>query len=206
MMVKKGLCYVVGAGEKAGAFTPKKDDFVVAADGGIGFLRDMGVTPDLFVGDLDSVDRQPEDCLVLRFNTDKDKTDMALAVEEGLARGYRRFRVYGGMGGRFDHTMANIQLLAELSTRGCEAQLIGEGVRITAVTDGVFKLPTKKEGTVSVFSLSDTCTGVCLRGLTYTLEKETLNNLFPLGVSNSFTGRPASVSVEQGTLLVVWQE
>lgn len=206
MKAEKGLCYVVGAGEKAGAFTPQEGDFVIAADGGVDFLRDLAVTADLFVGDLDSSDRQPEDCLVLRFNTDKDKTDTALAVEEGLARGYRRFRLFGGMGGRFDHTMANIQLIAELSTRGCKAELIGDGLCVTAVTDGTCKLPPKKEGTVSVFSHSDICTGVCIRGLRYTLEDETLNNLFPLGVSNAFVGKPASVSVSQGTLLILWEE
>ena len=204
MNANKGLCYVVGAGEKAGTFTPKKGDFVVAADGGIDFLRQLGVTPDLFVGDLDSAKRKPEDCLVLRFNTDKDKTDTALAVDEGLARGYRQFRLYGGLGGRLDHTLANIQLICELSTRGCRAELIGNGIRVAAVTDGTLSLPLRKRGTVSVFSHTDTSEGVCLRGLKYTLDDATLHNGFPLGVSNAFIGEEASVSVRQGTLLVCY--
>ncbi len=204
--MKKGLCYVVGAGEKVGAFTPRNGDFVVAADGGVDFLRSLGVSPDLFVGDLDSADRQPEDCLVLRFNTDKDKTDMALAVEEGLGMGYRRFALFGGTGGRLDHTLANLQLVAELSAKGCQAYLIGDGIIVTAVTDGTLTLPQKDSGTVSVFSHSDRCTGVFLRGLKYTLENETLTNAFALGVSNAFVDQPASVTVGEGTLFVMWQD
>ena len=202
--MNKGLCYVVGAGEKAGAFTPEKGDFVVAADGGIDFLRQIGVVPDLFVGDLDSASRQPEDCLVMRFNTDKDKTDTALAVDEGLARGYRHFRIYGGLGGRLDHTLANIQLICDLSTRGCFAELVGDGTVLTAVTDGTLLLPFREKGTVSVFSHTDTSEGVFLSGLKYTLENATLHNGFPLGVSNAFIGEEASVSVRTGTLLVCY--
>lgn len=199
-------CYIVGAGEKAGAFTPKKDDFVIAADGGNDFLKELNVIPDLAVGDFDSADSVPENCLVIKYNVEKDVTDTAIAVNEGLARGYRRFEIYGGLGGRLDHSIANIQLICELSTRGCDVKLIGKNITVTALTDGTLKLPVRKSGTVSVFSHSDVSSGVTIKGLKYPLTDATLNNMTALGVSNEFVNKPAEITVETGTLLVMWSE
>lgn len=196
----------MGAGEKAGTFTPQNGDFVIAADGGQDFLKEICVTPDLAVGDFDSSESIPEDCLVVKFNIEKDETDTAIAVNEGLARGYRRFEIYGGLGGRLDHSLANIQLICELSTRGCKAKLIGNKMTVTAVTDGELKLPARKEGTVSVFSHSDVSSGVTIKGLKYSLTDATLTNMTALGVSNEFTGKPAEIAVNTGTLLIIWTE
>lgn len=204
--VSKNTCYIVAAGDKAGAFTPKNGDFVIAADGGQEFLKELKVTPDLAVGDFDSSSSIPEDCLVIKFNIEKDETDTAIAVNEGLARGYRRFEIYGGLGGRLDHSIANIQLICSLSTRGCDAKLIGNKMTVTAVTDGELRLPAKKEGTVSVFSHSDISSGVTIKGLKYPLTDATLSNMTALGVSNEFTGKPAVIAVKTGTLLIMWSE
>ena len=205
MKEQKGICYIVGAGEPAGSFARTAYDFVIAADGGSRFLDMLNIEPDLFVGDLDSSDAPPENCFAIKLNREKDETDTALAVREGLARGYREFKIYGGLGGRLDHSIANIQLIAELSTRQVKASLIGDGVTITAVTDGSVKLPTKKRGTVSVFCHTDTAENVTIKGLKYPLEGAKLTNLNALGVSNEFTGKPASVSVGTGTLIVIYE-
>ena len=205
MKEQKGICYIVGAGEPAGRFERTAYDFVIAADGGSRFLDMLNIEPDLFVGDLDSSNEPPENCLVIKVNREKDETDTALAVKEGLSRGYRDFRIYGGLGGRLDHSIANIQLIAELSTRQVKAQLIGDRITITAVTDGTLKLPNKKCGTVSVFCHGDTAENVDIKGLKYTLESGKLTNLVSLGVSNEFIGKPASVSVEHGTLIVIYE-
>ena len=204
--MKNRICYIIAAGEQWGEFTPDDGDFVIAADGGCGFAETMGVTPDLAVGDFDSWGSPPDNCPVLRVNAEKDVTDTALAVSEGLARGYRSFVIYGGMGGRIDHTLANIQLICGLSAMRCRASLIGRGVRVTAVTDSSLILPLREKGTVSVFCHSDTAEGVNITGLKYELREHTLNNVTPLGISNEFKGRAAKITVRKGTLAVMWEE
>ena len=122
-----GICYIVGAGDCTETFIPHAGDLVIAADGGIRHLTRMGITPDLFVGDFDSVSSAGNSPTVLRHPCEKDDTDMALALREGEERGYRDFRLYGALGGsRFDHSIANLQLLLGAAARGLFITLISE--------------------------------------------------------------------------------
>lgn len=107
-------------------------------------------------------------------------------------------------GGRLDHTLANIQLLASLAEKGCEGVIFGEGYGITALKNGKITLSGKKGEYVSVFSLTDISEGVDLKGLKYELSDYTLRNTFPLGVSNEFTDKTAIISVRKGTLAVYY--
>ena len=113
---------------------------------------------------------------------------------------------YGCLGGRLDHTYANLQTLTYLARRGGQGWLLGDGTVVTAVENGRLDLPAGLRGAVSVFCPDGQALGVTLRGLHYPLEDYTLTSGFPLGVSNQFTGQAASVSVREGTLLVMWDE
>lgn len=99
-------CCIFGAGDYGAMPRPELDGrcFLIAADGGYGQLKQWGMSPHLAVGDFDSLGRVPEDVEVVRHPVRKDDTDMMLAVQEGLARGCGRFLIYGGLGGRLDHT------------------------------------------------------------------------------------------------------
>ena len=110
------------------------------------------------------------------------------------------------MGGRPDHTLANYSLLASLSKKGVRAYMTGEGYTVTAVTDAGVMISGKEGNTLSVFSWSDASYGVTLRNLKYTLDNAVLKNDFSLGVSNSFIDRTAEISVEKGTLLVMYED
>ena len=127
-----------------------------------------------------------------------------LAVKTGFERGYDRFIIYGGVGGRPDHTFANYQTLCYISRRGGRGYLCFNGYTACCITDGEMNF-TAREGTLSVFAMSGKAEGVTLRGVLYPLESTVLSYDFPLGVSNEFTGKPATVSVKKGTLLVIWQ-
>ena len=105
-----------------------------------------------------------------------------------------------------DHTMANLVLIADLSRRGIDAYLYGLDFTATAVTNGSLCFPQGYQGTVSVFCHGNTARGVSIRGLYYEVEDGTLNPFVALGVSNEFTDAPAEISVEAGTLLVVWED
>ena len=122
-----GICYVIGAGDfGSGTIERQEGDYIIAGDGGFRYCRKKGIWPDLVVGDFDSLGYLPEHPNVLAAKPEKDDTDMRLAVREGLRRGFRQFRIFGGTGGRLSHTMANIQLLAELAGEGIQAELVGE--------------------------------------------------------------------------------
>lgn len=200
-----GICYIVGAGENYGLdFTPKKEDFVIAADAGFHYLRDSGITPDLIVGDFDSLSDIPQDGNVLKLAAEKDDTDMSVAIKEGICAGYREFHIYGGTGGRMDHTIANIQMLAYLSEKKMRGWLFHRDSVLTVITDGKLILDRDCSGYVSVFSYSEKSAGVYLRNLKYELNDATLTNRFPLGVSNEFIGKESSITVETGMLLIVF--
>ena len=183
---------------------PGAQDFVIAADKGYEALEAYGVPPDLVVGDFDSMGFRPDHPKVVDLPVEKDDTDMMAAIRLGWERGYRTFRLYGGTGGRVDHTLANLQSLVWLSTRGGRGFLIGEDWTAAAVTDGDMTFAPGHSGFLSVFCQGDRAEGVTLEGLKYPLKDAVLTCDFPLGVSNAFTGRESRVAVRKGTLLVVW--
>ena len=92
-------CYIFGAGSFYGLDRcPRADDFIIAADGGWLACRKTGITPDLLLGDFDSLSTQPDFPNILRVPVEKDDTDTMLAVKTGLERGETEFHIYGGMG------------------------------------------------------------------------------------------------------------
>ena len=199
-------CVIFCAGEFAGLAAPL-DGVVIAADGGLQHTQKLGVAPDVILGDFDSLGAAPQGEATVVLPTVKDVTDTWAAVELGLARGYECFELYGCTGGsRFCHTVANLQTAARLAAEGKSCRIHDRTQIITAISGGqALHFESSCRGVVLVFSHTDRCTGVCLRGLKYPLEDAELTNVFPLGVSNEFIGIPASVSLRSGIALVIWQ-
>lgn len=197
-------CYLVGAGTFVlRGFYPEAGDCVIAADDGYTALQAEGVTPDLLVGDFDSLQVIPTDIPRKAFPPEKNDTDMALALAEGMARGYQSFMLYGASGGREDHTHANLQLIGGASRQGCDCKMVCPGYDVYTLTNGTLRLPMLKSGTtVSVFCHGDQAEGVTLRGLKYPLTDATLRCDRPLGVSNEATETQAQITVGSGTLLI----
>lgn len=199
-----GSCIIFcAAGFEALARPIGAGDHVIAADGGLRHTRKLGITPDTVLGDFDSLGFTPEGANV--FPVEKDDTDAMLAVRRGLQLGYREFLLYGSLDGpRLDHTVANFQTLQYLADHGAVGYLIGNTTMVTVVKDGSISFPAGATGTVSVFCMGPDAQGVTLEGLYYPLQNGTLTPGFPLGVSNHFTGANAKISVEKGSLLVLW--
>ena len=119
-------CYIVGAGDfTARGFAPGPGDLILAADGGYRALYRLGTTPDLLLGDFDSLGDAPlpPGLPVLRFPARKDDTDTGLALRHGLMLGFRDFALYGCAGGRTDHLLANFQSMARVSRLGATIRL-----------------------------------------------------------------------------------
>lgn len=188
-----------------------KDIYVVVADGGLKFLLKNGMLPDFFVGDLDSVELEGALKDILKdipkeiVPVEKDDTDMALAVAKAYEKGYRNILLYGGCGGaRISHTLANIQMMSFYAKKGCSLQMLGDGVRLEILHNASKTLSAAMKGSISVICLSDIAEGVTIQGLKYEYTGA-LTSVRTLGVSNSFVGKDAIVSVENGTLLLVYE-
>lgn len=199
-------CCIFGAGEHFG--TPAElppDSFIIAADGGYDYLRGIGITPDLVIGDFDSLGAPPDGKNVLILPQVKDDTDMAAAIREATGRSFSQLHIYGGTGGRLDHTLANIQCLADLAGKGAVGYLYDRDAVITAISGGdAISFPEDSSGYVSAFAHTDSVLGVYERGLKYGLTDATLVSRIPLGVSNEFTGAAAEISIRSGILIVIY--
>lgn len=209
-----GRCIIVGAGElKSRTIEVRKEDFVIAADAGFSHCRRMGLSPDLIVGDFDSLPKEEQAQLerirkeepqrLLTLPSEKDDTDMLAAIREGLAKGCREFFLYGGLGGRLGHTIANIQCLNFLKERGAAGYLADEDMLVFLARNETIRLPERESGWLSLFSMGERAQGVTLKGLKYELTDALITNSFPVGVSNEFIGKEAEITVRDGTLLIL---
>lgn len=200
------ICYIFGAGDGfPKEFKRQPDDLVIAADGGIIHLNKLGCEPDIALGDFDSLGFIPECREVIKHPVMKNDTDMMLAVKIGFKRGCKRFMLYGGAGGRPDHTFANIQTLTYIAERGGAGFLDLSGFTATVIKNGGLRFSKRARGTVSVFAVSERVEKVSLKGLLYPIESAIISYDFPLGVSNEFTDEEAEIKISGGTALVIWQ-
>lgn len=197
-------CIIVCAGGFDGFLEqPGKEDFILAADGGFAHLQALGISPDGIIGDFDSLGYIPENAQV--FPVEKDDTDAMLAVKKGLELGYREFFLYGCLEGpRLDHTIAALQTLQYIVSCGGTGYAVGKDYILTVLQNGTLEFSKECTGVLSVFCIGEPAEGVTLKGLQYPLENGVLTPDYPLGVSNHFTGKPAAVSVKQGSLLLLW--
>lgn len=193
---------VTSADVAAAAIT--EDDLIIGADRGYQRAMEHGVTPHLVLGDFDSV-RRPDLPGTLVYPAEKDDTDSMLAIRRALEQGCGEIVLLGALGGRLDHTMANLQSLVFILDHGARGWLIGEGSTATVVRDSSLTLE-RRECYLSVFAMGGVCTGVTLEGVFYPLADYTMTPSFPIGVSNRFVAEQAVITVEHGTLLVMLVE
>lgn len=190
-------------------------DLIIAADSGAATAVRYGCTPSFIIGDLDSLDIDQLQQVVLEADNkgspyqviqapvEKDETDTELAVQFAIQQGATSITLLGALGGaRFDHTIANILLLASFKTvpiRIVDGPSIGWILRGPGSTG----ISGQKGDLLSLLPLTGEATGVRTNGLYYPLHGETLYFGRPRGVSNVLTSELAEVSLESGMLLVV---
>ena len=200
----KKLCAIISGGEPDDLTGIHEADFIIACDRGYVYCERLGLTPDLFIGDFDSYSGAvAPGVAVERLIPEKDDTDTGHAITYALSHGFRELVLVCALGGRLDHTLANLQNAANAAVQGMSVTILDEKSEITFLTRGMLRLKKRPGWGLSVFSLSDTSTGVCLRGVKYELENAALDNRFPLGVSNEFDAPEAEIAVGQGILLVM---
>lgn len=199
-------CYIFSAVEMENNFPkPEKDDLIIAADAGYLNVQKAGLRPDVIIGDFDSSKKPNTDTPIETFPILKDDTDTMLAIKYGFNSGYKRFAIYGGLGGeRTDHTIANIQSLAYIVDHGGEGILVGENETFALIKNSSIKLRSEKGKTLSVFAYGGIAEGISIKGAVYETDDLTLSPFFPLGVSNKFKENTVTVGVKNGCVLIKW--
>lgn len=201
-------CALVGSSQFNAAHFQELDaagvfDYVIAVDGGFASLEAIGRKPDMALGDFDSLGYIPKGLRVAQFSSHKDKSDMELALDRARSMHYDEVYVYGGLGRRLDHTLANLQLFALFSEKGLFVTAVGEDTSVVFITGpDTFEMPAIEAGTVSVFSMNDRAEGVFERGLAYELDDAVLTNRTSLGLSNELIGEAVMIGVEKGTIAI----
>jgi thiamine pyrophosphokinase len=184
----------------------REDDFIVCADGGYKAALKEGIVPHALVGDFDSLGKVPDDippgCRVLKAEREKNETDTFLCLQCGMEAGCGSFAVAGGIGGRLDHTVANLQLLFYAVRRGFPMWMMDRDNRVTAMGPGKIHIQCLDGFKLSVLAYAGRCEGVTLEDVKYPLCEAVLTDDFPLGISNEFMGPEAVIRLKSGYLLV----
>ncbi|MCI9129312.1 MAG: thiamine diphosphokinase [Eggerthellaceae bacterium] len=184
--------------DAAGAF-----DIILAVDAGYESLMDIGIKPYMAIGDFDSLGYIPKGIRTARFSSHKDQSDMELALSRSKSLGAGQVVIFGALGRRLDHTLANLQLFARFSEEGIRVRVIGQQEEVIFLTGpDIFEAPAQEEGIVSVFAMNDECKGVFERGLEWELDDALLTNRTSLGLSNQLKGEAVMIGVESGTIAI----
>ena len=183
----------------------RDEDVLIAADGGLVYAQMLGLVPNVILGDFDSLGYVPQGAEV--YPVEKDDTDCMLAIKKGFDLGCDTFIIYGGMDGdRVDHTVANFQALHYIAQRGGTGILVGNRQIATVLRNGSMQFPPCFVQYLSIFCMGGDAKGVTIRGMQYEMEDGTLTADMPLGVSNCFIRKKATISVRDGALLLIWKQ
>lgn len=210
MGAEKQACMIIGAAPLDGRKLFKEFDprhyYVICADAGYETALDAGIQPDLVVGDFDSAkELPPKTVKYVSLPVDKDVTDTMFAVMKGFNLGFNSFLLLGCLGGkRFDHTLANLEVLQYIREHGGHGIMADEHTKIFLLHDEKLKMTSMVGVGVSVFPYNGSACLVSYLGLKYPLNHEQLScGCLPMGVSNQIVSDPAEVRVHNGSALVV---
>ncbi|MCR4749191.1 MAG: thiamine diphosphokinase [Lachnospiraceae bacterium] len=199
-------CLIISGGDYSPLPDNIKFDYSIACDHGYDHARRLKIKPDLIVGDFDSCATDAseyEDIPVKTFPPQKDDSDTMLAIRYALSAGYRHIIICCALGGRLDHTLANIQSMAFVAQHGGDCELVSTSEYLRTFTGGVLNLPRKDGYSLSVYALSNNCSHVSISGSAYDCEDITITNYFPLGLSNYWKSDNVTVKMSDGILLIV---
>ena len=196
-------CVIITGGDFHPVQGVRPGDTLIACDRGYAHALASGLRPDLVIGDFDSYAGSVDAGIPVRqLPFEKDDTDTMSAVRWACAEGFEELELHCALGGRLDHTLANLQALVFAAQRGLRASIQSPDTVIRALHGGTLRIPRREGFSLSVFSVTDSCR-VSIRGAKYALENALLTNAFPLGVSNEWAAPETEISAEDGTLLIV---
>lgn len=180
--------------------------YIICADSGYLKCCELGIIPNLIIGDFDSSAYPDCDCEIIRLNPEKAYTDTFHCIMEAIERGYNKIEVYSALGDRFDHSYSNILCLSYCKKHNVDCEIVNAKNRISLITDS--KKIFKEYENFSLFAYLEPCEGVTIKGAYYTAGfygKESLD--FDVdtqcGVSNYVSDDYAEVGLRRGCLLLI---
>ena len=187
---------------------PEKGDLVIAADAGYLTAQKMGITPDVLLGDFDTlgVENIPEGIECLRVPAEKNDTDTQLAVSTAIERGAKEITIIGGVSGRLDHTLSTLSILEDLWERKNDriyAILTDGKNRVRFLRNSGTILPRSQYRYFSLIAADPLVKGVTLEGCKYPLKNGRISRRHQWAVSNEITGNCALVEISRGGVWVV---
>lgn len=199
-------CYIIAGGSFDGFFDDiKENDLVIAADKGFKYAKESNIEIDYAVGDFDST-KKPDFKKLIALNPIKDFTDTVAAIRLAIKKGYKNIIVYGGLGGkRVSHTISNIKSLYFYKKRGIDIRLKSKAKEVFIIDEDFSYAYKGRDFYVSVFSLSQS-SKISIEGLYYELESYEMSSDDSLGVSNETNKKDFSIKVEDGYLLVIFED
>ncbi len=186
-----------------------RPDRVIAVDSGMDFLARNQLSADLMIGDFDSISEEVlkehgEKTERMSFPGTKDESDLGLAIMEAIKRGATEIYILGGLGGRFDHSVANVQAMTYALRRDIPCFLLDEKNRIRLINKRTSIKKKDQYGKyVSILAFTSEVTGVSLKGFYYPVENAIFTVNYPLGVSNQIIDEKAVIELKSGVLLLI---
>ena len=180
----------------------KEADYIVCADSGYDNCKKMNISPDMIIGDMDSVKEIPQSIPQLRVPAEKDLTDTQLCIDVLYDKGYRNITLLCALGGRCDHMFANLMLLGYAFDKGIQL-VIKNDTETVFLCKNTCLLNIEDGKTFSVFPVGGTCCGVYEKGSKYPLEDADLPVFGTLGISNEIIGDSAEIGLKSGKLMVI---
>lgn len=184
--------------------------YVIAADGGVGYADKLGIKPNLILGDFDTLSRellekyQRAGVEILSFPPEKDYTDTHLAIEKAIEMKPDFLTILGATGTRLDHTLANLGLLTLTVEQGIKAEILDGHNRIQMMKESLVLKRKELWGKyISLVPYTEEVTGICLKGFRYPLKNAELTIGISRGISNELTEEEGSISIEKGLLFVI---
>lgn len=195
--------------ETSNIIEKEKYDCIICADGGANHTFEMNIVPDYIIGDLDSIKPEridyykEENVKFEKFPSKKDETDTEICIYLAKELGADQIDFFGALGGRIDHTLANIKLLYYTKEDGIYSRILSDKEDMYLVEDGELELHGRKGDTISVVAARGDAKGVTLLDLEYPLDRYYMKYSKPIGISNVMLGDTCRIIVEKGCLIVV---
>lgn len=189
-----------------------KSSFIIGVDRGALILIKQGICPHLSIGDFDSVttselEKIKESSLeLIQLPSEKDETDTEVALNYLLNKKVSSINLYGVIGGRIDHTLANIRLLLQFAKKGLALTLVDKGNYLTVLAPGNYEIQSPRLPYISFFALESTVTNLTLANLKYPLINYQLKQDDIRCISNETISSSFSVSFDTGYLLMIYSQ
>ena len=209
-MSKRALIFINGdiPNLDAARSLVRDGDFIIAADGGTRHALALGLIPSVIIGDLDSLDPDNRHSFtgqgvdIIQYPTDKDETDLELALLHAREQGFKEVVLVGALGGRLDQTLGNLSLLTDPVWDGIDVR-IDDGVEEAFFVRKQAKIHGRSGDVVSLIPWGSDVKVLRTNGLRWPLQNEILFAYQTRGISNEMIADEAHVEIENGLLLII---